>query len=50
LFLLVIALLLWVLKRSVDGTRLAAELRTVGASMQIQQATLEMLERRLSQF
>ena len=50
LLLLVIALLLWLLKRSVDGTRLAAELRTVGASMQIQQATLEMLERRLSQF
>jgi DNA recombination protein RmuC len=46
---ILIALVVWVLKRSIDGTQLATELRVVSASMQIQQASVEMLERRLSQ-
>jgi DNA recombination protein RmuC len=49
LMVLVLILLLWILKRSIDATRLAAELRIVAASIQVQQATLEMLERRFNQ-
>lgn len=49
LLFLVIALLVWLLNRSAKGAQVTAELRTVAAAMQIQQATLEMLERRMSQ-
>ena len=49
LLVIVIVLLVWLLKRSAHGTQVTAELRTVAAAVQIQQATLEMLERRLNQ-
>ncbi len=49
LLLIVIVLLIWLLKRSAQGAQITAELRTVTAAVQVQQATLEMLERRLNQ-
>ncbi len=49
LLVVVVVLLLLILKRTIDGNRLAAELRIVAASIQVQQNTLEMLERRFNQ-
>lgn len=46
---LVICLLLWLVYRTADITRLAAESRTLLAATQIQQATIDVLERRLGQ-
>jgi len=46
---IVVGLLVLLLKRSAQATQVSAQLHTVAAAVQIQQATLEMLERRLSQ-
>jgi len=46
---IVLVLLIWLLKRTAHGPRLAAELHTVAAAVQIQQATIDVLERRLGQ-
>lgn len=49
LLLVVIVLLAWLLRRTLDSTRVGVELRTLSAAIQIQQNTLEMLDRRLGQ-
>lgn len=49
LLLVAIALLVRLLGRAGDGAQLGAEVRTVAAAVQLQQAALEMLERRFSQ-
>ena len=46
---LLIGLVTWVLRRTVDSAQLVAEVRALVTSMQIQQASVEILERRLSQ-
>jgi DNA recombination protein RmuC len=42
-------LLVWILRRTADSARVAGELRTLAAAVQIQQATMDVLERRLGQ-
>ncbi|MGR9090512.1 MAG: DNA recombination protein RmuC, partial [Gammaproteobacteria bacterium] len=48
-FLAVLVPLLIMLRRTADTARIAAELRTVAAAIQVQQATVDVLERRLGQ-
>ncbi len=48
-FLAVVIPLLIILRRTADTARIATELRTVAAAIQVQQATVDVLERRLGQ-
>jgi len=48
-FVVIVVLLAIVLRRTSDVSRSSAELRTVAAAIQVQQATIDVLERRLGQ-